>query len=334
MTSRPLVTIGCAVYNGEATLERALRTLTAQDYPDIEILIGDDCSTDRSLEICEAAARRDARIKLVRNPRQLGMIGNVNELFRRASGKYFMWADQDDLRDPTFVRKAVAALEANPAAVLCHSYSAVFVRDPADVKLIVTVSAVDGVASPIVRYWRFLREYADTTIYGLIRTDALRQTRLWRPDLGSANALLFELLLLGTFIEIPEVLYFYSGRGVRNRPTPAQEYERQNRGRKMPWYYFPFAVLALNQTDGILRSPVGLPSKAVLLLMLWAHVGAVAGTKLAYRLLYRLSFGHVPDLLTRFCDAIVDPRTHYRFVNHADRDEQLFPRAWVLRGRF
>ncbi len=333
MTSRPLVTIGCAVYNGEQTLERALATLVAQDYPDIEILIGDDCSTDRSLEICEAAARLDARVKVIRNVRQLGIVDNVNALFRRASGKYFMWADQDDLRDPTFVRKAVAVLEADPDAVLCHSYSGVFVGEPADIKLIVSFTAVNGVASPLVRYWRFLREYGDTTIYGLIRTEALRRTRLWRPDLGSANALLFELLLLGKFVEIPEVLYFYSGRGVRNRPTPEQEYERQSAGRKMPWYYRPFAVLAINQTDGIRRSPLGLPAKAALLLMLWAHVCAVAGTKLLYRLLHRLSFGHVPDVLTRVCDAIVDPRTHYRFVNHADRDEQLFPRAWVLRGR-
>lgn len=333
MTALPLVTIGCAVYNGEATLERALRTLTAQDYPAIEILISDDCSTDRSLEICEAAARRDPRVRIFRNPRQLGLIENFNQVFGRASGKYFMWADQDDLRDPIFVRKAVAALEAEPDAVLCHSYSAVFVREPADVKLIVTFTAISGVASPVVRYWRFLREYADTTIYGLIRTSVLRSTKLWRPHLGSANALLFELLLLGKFVEIPEPLYLYSARGLRNRPTPAQEYERLTGG-TMPWYYYPFVVLALNQTDGILRSPLGVPTKTMLLLMLWAHVGAVAGTKLVYRVLYRLSFGHVPDAITRFCDAIVDSRRHCRFVNNADRDEQLFPREWVLRGRF
>ena len=333
MSAPPLVTIGCAVYNGDRTLERALATLTSQTYPHIELLLSDDGSTDRSIEICKEVALRDSRVRLLTNPTRLGVTRNCNKLFAEASGKYFMWADQDDLRDTSFIAKAVAILEADPGVVLCHGQSGVFVEDPADVKLIVTFSGISGVASRSARYWRFLREYADTTIYGLIRTDALRRTRLWRPHLGSANALLFELLLLGTFVEIPEVLYFYAGRGLGTRPGPSQEYERMNIGRTIPWYYRPFLVLAVNQTDGIWRSPAPLHEKVVLLLMLWAHVGMVGATKVIYRLLDRLALGRVPEWFTRACTVVVAPGTHYVFVNGANRDLELFPPAWALRKR-
>ncbi|HEY3044868.1 MAG TPA: glycosyltransferase [Vicinamibacterales bacterium] len=332
MSAEPLVTIGCAVYNGEETLERALSSVVAQDYANCEVLVSDDCSTDRSLAICEAVARRDPRVRIIRNARNIGLHHNFNLLFREAKGKYFMWADQDDIREKTFVRKAVAALEADPDAVVCHSYTGAFIGDPGDVKLIVTLEGVSGVASPVRRYLKFLRRYSDTVIYGLIRSDALRRTRLWRSDLGSANALLFELLLAGKFIHIPEVLYFYSGRGVRNRPSPKEEYGRMNLGRDMPRYYFPFLVLALNQTDGIRRSALGWFEKVVLIGALWIHVSVIALTKLVYRLLHRVSFGRLPAWLTEFCGSIVESRSHLIFLNNADRDETLFPKAWALKG--
>jgi glycosyltransferase involved in cell wall biosynthesis len=331
--SAPLVSIGCAVYNGEATLERALATLTGQSYRNIEIIISDDGSSDRTMAICEAAARQDPRVRLLTNASRLGLTRNFNRVFAESSGQYFMWADQDDVRDPTFVEKAVAVLEADPGVVLCHGRTAVFRSDPDDVKLIVTLSSTSGVASPLRRYWRFLREYADTTIYGLIRADVLRQTRLWRSDLGAANALLFELLQRGTFVEIPEVLYFYAGRGLRNRPAPRDEYARMHTGRPMPWYYQPFLVLATNQSRGIRRSPLPWPQKAALFVMLWAHVLMVAATKLGYRLLDRLAAGRLPLWLTQACNAVVDPQAHLIFVNNVDGDREHYPRYWVLRGR-
>src|SRR6267143_1650924 len=127
MSGEPLVSIGCAVYNGEATLDRALAPLVGQDYANLEILIADDCSTDRSLEICEAFARADARVRIIRNHENVGIIQNFNNLLAEATGKYFMWADQDDIRDRTFARKAVAALEADGDAVLCHSHTGAFI---------------------------------------------------------------------------------------------------------------------------------------------------------------------------------------------------------------
>lgn len=245
-----------------------------------------------------------------------------------------MWADQDDLRDRTFVRKAVAALEADPDAVLCHSHAGAFVDDPRDVRIIITMGPVDGVGAPVLRYVRFLRWYSDTAVYGLMRSDALRLTRLWRTDLGAANALVFELLLLGKFIQIPEVLYLYSARGFRNRPAPREEYARLNPGKKMPAYYFPFLVLALNQTDDIRRSSLRVSEKLGLVLALWGHVSVVFGTKAIYRVLDRIFFGRLPERFTDLCDAVVEPRSHFIFLNATGQSDTLFPKAWALRGRW
>lgn len=328
--TRPLVTIGCAVYNGEATLARALRTVVGQDYDNLEIIISDDCSKDGSPAIYREFARKDPRIRIIENPKNIGVTRNFNQLVREAHGKYFMWADQDDLRAPSFVSKTLAELERNPDAVLCHSHTGVFIGDPNDIKYVVTLHGVDQVASPVRRYYRFLKYFSDTTVSGLMRTEALRRTQLYRDDLGSANSLLFELVMAGRFIEVPEVLYFYSGRGVRKRPSVREEYARANPGKKIPLLYFPFLVLAKNQTEDIVRAPLPLVEKIEIGSLLWAHTSLVAMTKLVWRSLSRPF--DLPESFTRFCDNIVEPKDHLHFLNGSEADEAAFPRYWNLKG--
>jgi glycosyltransferase involved in cell wall biosynthesis len=330
--SPPLVSIGCAVYNGEATLRRALAPLLAQDYPAIEIVISDDGSTDGSPDIIADMTAGDPRVRLLPRTGNVGLTANFNRVFRAARGKYFLWADQDDIRDPSFVRKAVAALEADPGAVVCQSYTGAFIGDPADIKYIATLDPVAGVRPLLSRYALFLAHYSDLVIYGLIRSDALRRTRLWLDSLGSANALAFELLTAGHFIQVPEVLHFYSGRGVRNRPSPADEYARMNLGRRMPWYYVPFIALAWNQTTGILGSAAPAALKPPLLALLWMHVATVAATKLVYRACDRLTGGRLPAGVTALCERIAEPKPRLVFLNDAARDHELFPVAFGLRG--
>jgi glycosyltransferase involved in cell wall biosynthesis len=328
--SLPLVTIGCAVYNGEATLARALTPLVEQDYPNIEILISDDCSTDSSPRIYEEFAKKSPRVRIIRHPKNIGITENFNFLVREARGKYFMWADQDDIRDRTFVSKTVPKLEEDPEVVLCHSQTGVFVADPDDVKYIIKLFGVNGVRSRPLRYLKFLRFCTDTTVYGLMRTDVLKTTKIYRRDLGSANALLFELLLRGTFVEVPEVLYFYSARGMRNRPDPKEEYARVHPGKEMPRLYFPFIALAKNQVSDIRHSSVPLLEKLELASFVWGHASLIAATKLVYRSL-AIPFD-LPESFSKVCDDIVDPKEHLEFLNNSDDDEQMFPKYWILKG--
>lgn len=329
--SPPLVSVGCAVYNGAATLRRALDALVQQDYPRIEIILCDDGSTDDSRAICRDYATRFPFIRYVENEKNLGLIGNFNQLFQLSTGKYFFWADQDDVRAPGFINKCAAVLEADKQAVLCHSHAGVFWKTFGNLMHVNTIDAVDNEPSVLRRYWRFLRRFSDTTIYGLIRSEALRQTALWRADVGSANALLFELLLLGKFRQVPETLYFYSATGLRYRPTPGEEFARNSGGRAMSRFRRPFLVLATNQTQGVLKSRWSAGTKGQLLLMLWFNVLTVNAAKAFFRGLDLLTRRHVPAWVERACSFVVMDIRDIHFVVRPEDNRDYLPEGWLLR---
>ena len=80
MTKQPRVSIGIPVYNGENYLAEALDSLLRQSFGDFELLISDNASTDRTQEICRAYAARDARIRYVRQDRNIGAGPNHNRV--------------------------------------------------------------------------------------------------------------------------------------------------------------------------------------------------------------------------------------------------------------
>lgn len=329
----PLVSIGVAVFNGGEPLSLALQSLASQDYPRIEIIICDDGSTDGSVERCEAFAALHPYCRVVRNPMRLGMAGNYNQLIALARGKYLVLADQDDRRESTFVSRCVEILERDPEAVLCHSHTGVvWPTMESALYHVISLDSIDGVRPVVRRYWRFLRHYSDTTIYGLIRLNAMRRTRRWQEGLGSANRLLFELLLMGTFRQVPETLYWYTAKGLRSRPGPAEEYERLLGGRQMPRYYLPFLALAWSQTKGIANSDRTMIEKSRLFAVLWTHVVLVNATKLLYRFLWRVSGKRLPARFERRCAELVYSTSDLRFVVRPADDREYYPEGWPLRG--
>ena len=121
MYDRPTVSIGLPVHNGAAFLAEAIESIPAQTFTDFELVISDNASTDRTPEICRSYTAADGRIRYYRQEANIGAARNYNVVFQRSSGKYFKWAAHDDLIRPTYLARCVAALEADPEAVLCHS---------------------------------------------------------------------------------------------------------------------------------------------------------------------------------------------------------------------
>lgn len=113
----PLVTIGIPAYNRAGHLREALDSLLAQSYPNLEILVSDDASTDETPRVCQEYARKDRRIRFVRQSENLGIAGNHNFLLEEAKGEYFVWACDDDMRHPDFVRDLAKLLSDHPDAV-------------------------------------------------------------------------------------------------------------------------------------------------------------------------------------------------------------------------
>jgi glycosyltransferase involved in cell wall biosynthesis len=118
VTSAPLTSIALLTYNRRALLERALASARAQDYPNLQILVLDNASTDATESFCRAVERDDARIRYVRHRRNFGAISNFNAGLRLATGSYFMWLADDDWITPNYISACVALLESDPHAAL------------------------------------------------------------------------------------------------------------------------------------------------------------------------------------------------------------------------
>lgn len=205
------MSIGLPVYNGGTYLDAALDSLLAQDFADFELIISDNASTDRTAEICDDYARRDARIRVVRNASNVGSPANFNQVFELATAPYFMWAADDDLWEPGYVRLCLAALQASPDAVLaCTSLRFI---DPDGRQIDIDYSHLDNPEltshSPSRRLQGLLRRWGWYQMYGLMRADALRRTRLLRNIYGADVALTVELALLGPFVKVPDTAFWY-----------------------------------------------------------------------------------------------------------------------------
>lgn len=112
----PLVSIGMPVFNAQKYIRRALDSLLSQTYPNFEIIISDNCSEDETADICKRYAELDKRVRLSINKTNLGINANFKIVYRKALGKYFMWAACDDYWEPEFIKKLVNELESNPGA--------------------------------------------------------------------------------------------------------------------------------------------------------------------------------------------------------------------------
>lgn len=120
MGNHPLVSVGVPVYNGEATIRAALDSLLAQTYAHIEIVVSDNCSADRTRDICLEYAAADPRVKYTCTEANIGMANNVRRVLQSAKGELFTWTCADDLRPVNAIETLVRALEQTPGAVMAH----------------------------------------------------------------------------------------------------------------------------------------------------------------------------------------------------------------------
>lgn len=124
----PLVTVGMAVYRGEAHIADAIRSVLEGSYPHWELLAVDDCSPDRSADLVRQFA--DPRIRLVSNDVNTGLVGVRNRIMREAAGTYIAWLDQDDLAYPQRLSEQVAYLEDHPEVGACGSWTDLLTEQP------------------------------------------------------------------------------------------------------------------------------------------------------------------------------------------------------------
>lgn len=95
----PLISVIIPVFNGQEYLDEAITSVLTQTYSNIEVVIVDDCSTDRTAEIIEKWARKDCRIKAFKNPRNLNLPNSLNIGHNLGHGEYFTWISHDNIME-------------------------------------------------------------------------------------------------------------------------------------------------------------------------------------------------------------------------------------------
>lgn len=266
---RPLVSVGVPVFNGEKGLARCLDSLLAQDYRNIEIVISDNASTDATPEICARYAATDPRVRYSRAEQNRGSSWNFNRVFDLSSGEYFMWAAHDDERHSSFVSACAERLEERPDAVLCAAHTAAYIEGHELPAYVARLDSFEGVTGMVARYRETLKRFPATGVYGLFRSSALRKTNLLQRVIASDVALMLELSIHGSFVQVPRTLFNYRAR--RNWNTVHDDIRVFLGISRKPWWYVPFVVVFLNHVSRIAHAALPWTSKLSLCGALVVH---------------------------------------------------------------
>lgn len=215
----PTVSIGMPVYNGEKFLKKAIDSLLAQTFADFELIISDNASTDSTETICRKYVSKDARIRYIRQSKNIGPIANFEIVRSQAAGEYFMWHAADDLCEPDYLKVLTEVLEQNPRVVLAICDVKNISQDgeilfTSYLKNIRLFDVADRWFT--IRYLFFRNPTSNVffSIYGLFRTRVVRMASLNYRNLvtylaGSEIPFLAQIALLGQIVSVPRELKIY-----------------------------------------------------------------------------------------------------------------------------
>lgn len=113
------VNVCIPVYNGSAYIAESIESVLTQTYKDIRLIVCDNCSTDNTEEIVRSF--HDPRLTYVRNPKNLGPVGNANRCLELADGEYVCIFHHDDVMLPENLERKVRILEEHPEVGFVHS---------------------------------------------------------------------------------------------------------------------------------------------------------------------------------------------------------------------
>ena len=102
-----LISIIMAAYNAEKTIEQAINSVLNQTYPDFELLVVNDCSNDRTVELVENIEAKDSRVRLISNAKNSGVSYTRKHGLEEAKGSWIAILDSDDAWAPEKLEKQI-----------------------------------------------------------------------------------------------------------------------------------------------------------------------------------------------------------------------------------
>jgi glycosyltransferase involved in cell wall biosynthesis len=265
----PLVSVGVFLYNEERFVRESLGALLQQDYPNLEIIISDNCSTDNTAAICRELTASDERIRFIRQESNIGAAANSIQVLAEASGRYFMWASGHDLWSANLVTECVKTLEARSAAAIAYADSNWIGADGESLDKLSAcydTSGMNDITRFFMAFWGNMHP-----ILGLIRMEYLRKIPKIHECAGTDQIVLAELAFMGEFLIVSSA--HWSRRQPRDEETHKQKLRRYT-GKEFrlagSWLdrLFPLLRLPLELTRVVMRSQLSLVERAGILLAL------------------------------------------------------------------
>ena len=231
----PRISVVMPVWNAGRFLARTLDSVLGQTFDDFELICTDDGSTDDSLDVLRAYARRDPRVRVFAAP-HAGACVTLNRCLDEARGEYVAFLDNDDWLHPEALRTAVSALSAVRADVLFFDWCAVpddgTFHTP-DFPPIAEGCAAQRIEDPIGWSLKDRRGFVTHVLLGarLHRRSVLTDVR-FDPGYTYGDVLFYWRLMAKPGIRaayLPATLYFYAERTgsiIHSPPTPQKAKDR------------------------------------------------------------------------------------------------------------
>jgi glycosyltransferase involved in cell wall biosynthesis len=213
----PLVSIGMPVWNGESFLYQAIESLLSQDYANIELIILDNLSTDKTAEICRNFAIKDNRVQYLLDSQHRDVSNAFHKIASLVKGDYFMVGNDDDVYEATYITTLMKILLGNPDIGLAYS----------GCNSILT----DGTIRPSIWKWRLTKDSSTLNnfvqyffkrnpipiCFGIMKTNLHREglNFFYRPDSwgwNHDNLYMLRILSIMKVHSIPDPLFFYRER--------------------------------------------------------------------------------------------------------------------------
>lgn len=252
--SQVVLTVGLMAYNEEKYLDETIASILRQDfdYP-IEIIIADNASQDRTSQIAKSFVGNDklppnVTMHYYRHDTNLGALDNYNFLVRKARGDFFILAGAHDLWSAGYLLHLYQAIMADPKLVVVGPHTTWIDDTGTHIDRPTSFYCTSG----LNEIQRFLISICgnQNCLYGIFRTEALKQTRLQLQILGSGAVMLGELALLGDIgYESKAIWYRRENRTKENARTRVSRYKamlfRRKRWRPFPHWQIPISYAAI-----------------------------------------------------------------------------------------
>ncbi|MCC5966655.1 MAG: glycosyltransferase family 2 protein [Natronohydrobacter sp.] len=111
----PRVSVILAARNAESMVADCLSSVLASDFSDFEIILVDDASSDKTLQVAELVASRDSRVRVYRNSSRMWLAASLNKAIRKSSGEFIARIDADDMMTPDRISTQIDVLQRNPS---------------------------------------------------------------------------------------------------------------------------------------------------------------------------------------------------------------------------